>query len=601
MRMFSSIFGRLVTLVIIASAAIIILAGVSTYSLDKVGKAIHGVSVFQIPILEHVAAVSEYQLLQEVKLNTAAFELETNQTKEAEKNILLMKKYSKKASAEIILVENLLYTQLGEELKDLGKYKEYLSGKIVTPEKVHLSSEELRETREMLKLVELIDKEHKAYDKIGAKFIKFVKDDVAKKGSHSNGTTDHSNTSQTKDGHSGSKSLHDLTLQIEESQNSINKHLEAVLSIASKMTENAAHNAEKIEVQALINTAIIGVIAIVLISSIGFIIALGVRRRLKATIVSIDRFATGDLTEDLDVAGKDEIGDVMRSMDSMKAQLISFVRELDDLSNDLTNNATELSQAADEVSQNSADQASSVQETSTSMEEMATSIRQNAEAANQGDQTASKIAEDATSCSQAMEKTATSMKTIAEKITAVEEITKKIELLALNASVEAARAGEYGKGFAVVASEVSKLAELSKQSASDIQLSSVEGKEMSDSTNTMLQNLIPEIEKARDLVQSINAASEEQSSAASQVNSAVQTLDAAIQNNSTASQQLAKTATTVSGYAPQLQSTVAFFKIPQEGRVQARSSTRVRSEQTKSATKPAETPNEIGSGNFGRY
>ena len=118
-----------------------------------------------------------------------------------------MKKYSKKASAEIILVENLLYTQLGEELKDLGKYKEYLPGKIVTPEKVHLSSEELRETREMLKLVELIDKEHKAYDKIGAKFIKFVKDDVAKKGSHSNGTTDHSNTSQTKDGHSGSKSL----------------------------------------------------------------------------------------------------------------------------------------------------------------------------------------------------------------------------------------------------------------------------------------------------------------------------------------------------------------------------------------------------------
>jgi hypothetical protein len=60
--------------------------------------------------------------------------------------------------------------------------------------------------------------------------------------------------------------LHDLTLEIEESQNSINKHLEEVLSIASKMTENAAHNAEKIEVQALINTAIIGAIAIVLIA-----------------------------------------------------------------------------------------------------------------------------------------------------------------------------------------------------------------------------------------------------------------------------------------------------------------------------------------------
>ena len=254
----------------------------------------------------------------------------------------------------------------------------------MSPEKVHLSSEELRETKTLLKLIELIDKEHKAYDKISTKFIKFVKDDVAKKGSHSNGATDHSNTSQTKDGHSGSTSLHDMTLEIEETQNSINKHIEEVLSIASKMTEGAAHNAEKIEVQALINALIVGLIAIVLITSIGLIIAIGVRRRLKATIATIDRFATGDLTEDLDVDGKDEIGDVMRSMNDMKEQLISFVRELDDLSNDLTNNAAELSQAADAVSQNSADQASSVQETSTSMEEMATSIRQNAEAANQG-------------------------------------------------------------------------------------------------------------------------------------------------------------------------------------------------------------------------
>ena len=193
------------------------------------------------------------------------------------------------------------------------------------------------------------------------------------------------------------------------------------------------------------------------------------------------------------------------------------------------------------------------------------------------------------------------MKTIAEKITAVEEITKKIELLALNASVEAARAGEYGKGFAVVASEVSKLAELSKQSASDIQLSSVEGKEMSESTNTMLQTLIPEIEKARDLVQSINAASEEQSSAASQVNTAVQSLDEAIQNNSTASQQLARTATTVAGYAPQLQSTVAFFKIPKFNttkKTPAKSGDRVTEGTSQS---PSENQQEIGSGNFGRY
>jgi methyl-accepting chemotaxis protein len=81
----------------------------------------------------------------------------------------------------------------------------------------------------------------------------------------------------------------------------------------------------------------------------------------------------------------------------------------------------------------------------------------------------------------------------------------------------------------------------------------------------MLTKIVPDIQKTADLVQEINAASNEQRSGAEQINKAIQQLDQVIQQNATGSEEVASTAEELLGQAEQLQSTVAFFKLDGAG------------------------------------
>lgn len=293
---------------------------------------------------------------------------------------------------------------------------------------------------------------------------------------------------------------------------------------------------------------------------------------LVATVTVASQLADGDLTGKVDVlSDRDRLGIALHDM---MEKLSSIVISLRSIGDGVAASSAQLQSAAKQVSDGAHNQASSVQETAAAMEEITASIRQNAEASNRTQQTSTRLADDARTCAQAMQRTAAAMKDIADKSMAVEEITRKIELLALNASVEAARAGEHGKGFAVVAAEVSKLAELSKEAASAIQQSSVEGKDTAEQTNRMLTTLLPEIEKAKDLVQGISVASEEQATGTQQVNVAVRRLDDVTQSNASAAAQMSATANALAEHARELQNAIGWFRIQQSNSKEFQSSKR---------------------------
>ena len=328
-----------------------------------------------------------------------------------------------------------------------------------------------------------------------------------------------------------------------------------------KAKELAFSSIDSAQTQSLYVTLVVGIASTLAALTFGLILTAGIKTKLKNANSAVNAITEGDLSAEIKSTGNDEVSSLLISTSQMRDKIVEVIGAMSLVIEKISENSSRLEVTADQVSDGTSQQATSVQETSASMDEMANTINENARNATETDETAKLLAKNALVCSNSMKKTSEAMSDIFERIAIVGEITRKIELLALNASVEAARAGEHGKGFAVVASEVSKLAELSKDAASEIQRSSTDGKKLADETNQMLDELLPEIEKTQNLVQNISASSKEQATGAEQINDAIKTLDNVIQQNALASSNLSVSANELAQIVPNLEDLVKQFKL----------------------------------------
>ncbi|GGH50609.1 methyl-accepting chemotaxis protein [Comamonas phosphati] len=315
--------------------------------------------------------------------------------------------------------------------------------------------------------------------------------------------------------------------------------------------------------------------ALLLGAAAAWMLSRSVTEPLQLAVRSADRIAAGDLTQSIEVQGRDEAAALLTALRNMQANLVRIVSGVRHSSESVAAASTQIAQGNQDLSARTESQASALEQTAASMEQLGATVQQNADNARQANQlamSASTVAgQGGTVVAEVvdtMKGIEDSSKKIADIIGVIDGIAFQTNILALNAAVEAARAGEQGRGFAVVASEVRALAGRSAEAAKEIKALigvSVErvgqGTQLVDKAGATMAEVVASIRRVTDIVGEISAASSEQSAGVAQVGEAITQMDQATQQNAALVEEMAAAASSLNSQAQSSVAAVAVFKL----------------------------------------
>ncbi|NBF02544.1 HAMP domain-containing protein [Pseudomonas sp. Fl5BN2] len=341
---------------------------------------------------------------------------------------------------------------------------------------------------------------------------------------------------------------------------------------------------------------LVGVLAAVIITR-------QITRPLRETLAVVERIASGDLTENLRVTRRDELGVLQQGIVRMGVTLRELIGGIRDGVTQIASAAEELSAVTEETSAGVNSQKVETDQVATAMHEMTATVQEvarNAEEASQaaaaadsearqGDKVVAQAIEQIERLASEVVRSTDAMTVLqqeSDKIGSVMDVIKAVaeqtNLLALNAAIEAARAGEAGRGFAVVADEVRALAQRTQKSTEEIELLVAglqngtqqvatvmnNSRSLTDSSvqltrkaGASLESITRTVSNIQSMNQQIAAAAEQQSAVAEEISRSIINVRDVSEQTAAASDETAASSVELARLGGQLQMMVSHFRV----------------------------------------
>lgn len=377
----------------------------------------------------------------------------------------------------------------------------------------------------------------------------------------------------------------------------VGKQTELTNSISTGLVDGVNHT-QRVVLTLLIVSIVVGLLGT-------WLMTLSIVSPIKRAVEAMHDIASGegDLTQRLDVKGKDEVAELSAAFNTFIGRVHELVSQVAGSTSQLASAAEEMSLIVDQTKNGIQQQSNETEQVATAMNEMVATVQEVARHADNAAQMAHQADDQAVTGKHVVARTINSIEQLAGEVNKASEVIHGLErdseaigavldviqgiaeqtnLLALNAAIEAARAGEQGRGFAVVADEVRSLASRTQSSTQEIQamierlqVGARDAVSVMEKGNSQAQESVRQaadagssLEEITDAVANISQmnaqiadASRQQGTVAEEINRNISNITQVAEASANGTEDMARSSLALAELASSLQTMVSRFKI----------------------------------------